>query len=44
MEICALRDNAVPPGNLATLISDCDGDEAQTPQILCDCCTDCRLG
>jgi len=38
-EICALRTDAVPAGQLSVLTADCGG---ATPEVSCSCCTFCH--
>jgi len=37
-EVCANRNNTIPPGNLGVLVSDCSGDP---PEVVCSCCSSC---
>ncbi len=40
-EVCALRNNTVPPGVLGVLVTDCAGDP---PEVVCPCCSTCSGG
>ena len=43
-EVCALRNNTIPPGapgGLSVLVADCAG---ENPEVICTCCSSCAGG
>ena len=44
-EVCALRNDTEPPGNLELLVTDCAGEsENPEPEVICTCCSSCTGG